>query len=115
MEAVFKVVGNIFRDDEFPTVYRAMESGYAAGEDVHNARVLSGYDTRESSQYLQTALKSGVQLSKAQFYSYDLLTTPQLHYIVRCENDAEYGFRGEEGYYRTFSSAFNTMLKVSFY
>ncbi|VDM46604.1 unnamed protein product [Toxocara canis] len=99
-------------DDEFPTVYRAMESEFAVGETDH-ARVLSAYDTRPSSKYLQAVLKSGVQLSRAQFSSFDLLTTPQLHYIVRCENDVDYGPCGEEGYYRTFGGAFNAMLKVT--
>uniref|UniRef100_A0A0M3I418 Phosphoacetylglucosamine mutase n=1 Tax=Ascaris lumbricoides TaxID=6252 RepID=A0A0M3I418_ASCLU len=99
-------------DHEFPTVYRAMESEFAAAESDH-ARVLSAYDSRPSSEYLQTALFNGVKLSKSQFKSFDLLTTPQLHYIVRCENDPNYGPPDEGGYYQTFAGAFNAMLKLT--
>uniref|UniRef100_A0A915BI79 Phosphoacetylglucosamine mutase n=2 Tax=Parascaris univalens TaxID=6257 RepID=A0A915BI79_PARUN len=99
-------------DLEFPTVCRAMESEFAATESGH-ALVLSAYDSRPSSKYLQTALLNGVKLSKSQFKSFDLLTTPQLHYIVRCENDPNYGSPDEDGYYQTFASAFNAMLKLT--
>lgn len=46
-----------------------MESEFAAAESDH-ARVLSAYDSRPSSEYLQTALFNGVKLSKSQFKSF---------------------------------------------
>lgn len=40
-----------------------------------------------------------------------ILTTPQLHYIVRCTNDPVYGKASEEGYYQKISSAFLKLTK----
>ena len=42
-----------------------------------------------------------------------LLTTPQLHYIVCCENtQGEYGEPTEEGYYKKLSDAFIKLNSV---
>lgn len=45
-----------------------------------------------------------------------LLTTPQLHYIVRCLNsNGAYGEATEEGYYKRLLAAFDEILpEVSF-
>ena len=40
-----------------------------------------------------------------------ILTTPQLHFIVRCINDPKYGTASEEGYYHKISSAFFKLTK----
>ena len=40
-----------------------------------------------------------------------ILTTPQLHFIVRCINDPKYGVASEEGYYKKISSAFIKLTK----
>ncbi len=40
-----------------------------------------------------------------------MLTTPQLHFIVRCVNsDRKYGKPSEEGYYTKLSNAFNRLM-----
>jgi phosphoacetylglucosamine mutase len=48
------------------------------------------------------------------FTDYKLLTTPQLHYIVRCINtkgtQEEYGESTEEGYYQKLSKAFKQLI-----
>ena len=42
-----------------------------------------------------------------------LLTTPQLHYIVRCQNTAgQYGEPTEEGYFKKLSQAFSNLWKM---
>ncbi|VDP05465.1 unnamed protein product [Heligmosomoides polygyrus] len=41
-----------------------------------------------------------------------LLTTPQLHYIVRCKNDPSFGEAREIGYYARLTDAFKALLKV---
>ena len=46
-----------------------------------------------------------------------VLTTPQLHYMVRCLNtNNAYGQPSEQGYYEKLSSAFKSLIlsKVSF-
>ena len=40
-----------------------------------------------------------------------VLTTPQLHFIVRCINDPKYGTASEEGYYKKISTAFVKLTK----
>ena len=40
-----------------------------------------------------------------------VLTTPQLHFVVRCINDPKYGTASEEGYYKKISSAFIKLTK----
>ena len=43
-----------------------------------------------------------------------VLTTPQLHYLVRCQNtDGEYGEATEEGYYNKISNAFLDLRSLS--
>lgn len=44
-----------------------------------------------------------------------LLTTPQLHYIVRCQNDSTYGAPTEVGYYEKVRNALAGLNFVSFY
>ena len=47
------------------------------------------------------------------YFPSGLLTTPQLHYIVRCINtNAAYGEPTEEGYYKKLSSAFIKLHKL---
>ena len=42
-----------------------------------------------------------------------LMTTPQLHYIVRCTNDADFGVESERGYYEKTAAAFSALFKMS--
>lgn len=50
-------------------------------------------------------------------YITGLLTTPQLHFMVRCTNtNNEYGTPTEEGYYEKFTSSFiKLMSQVGIY
>ena len=69
---------------------------------VHVAR-----DTRSSSESLSQALITGVQSSGGQAIDEGLLTTPQLHYIIRCINSNQaYGQATETGYYEKLSKAY---------
>uniref|UniRef100_A0A3Q3WX65 Phosphoacetylglucosamine mutase n=1 Tax=Mola mola TaxID=94237 RepID=A0A3Q3WX65_MOLML len=46
------------------------------------------------------------------FYYYGLVTTPMLHYMVRCQNtQGEYGEATVEGYYKKLSDAFFQLTK----
>lgn len=44
-----------------------------------------------------------------------LLTTPQLHYVVRCQNDPGYGSPTEAGYYAKVHNALAGLNFVSFH
>ncbi|KAI1290015.1 Phosphoacetylglucosamine mutase [Halotydeus destructor] len=70
------------------------------------AVVIVGRDTRPSSVPLAKAVVDGIESIGGEAEDYGLLTTPQLHYIVRCHNDKTYGVPSEEGYVSKLTKAF---------
>ncbi|KAF8788427.1 phosphoacetylglucosamine mutase-like [Argiope bruennichi] len=78
------------------------------------ANVFLGRDTRKSSESLATAALEGVKSLKGEVKDFGLLTTPQLHFVVKCQNFPNYStptLPTPEGYYKRFSSAFNSLIK----
>ncbi|KAK0055316.1 phosphoacetylglucosamine mutase [Biomphalaria pfeifferi] len=76
------------------------------------ATVSIGRDTRASSLSLSEAAVDGIEAMKGKCSDFGLLTTPQLHYIVCCQNTGgQYGEPTEEGYYKKLSAAFLTLNK----
>ncbi|XP_041369349.1 phosphoacetylglucosamine mutase-like [Gigantopelta aegis] len=76
-------------------------------ETSYKAKVFFARDTRPSSSSLARALQNGIQALEGNFHDYGLLTTPQLHYMVCCENtNGRYGVASEDGYYNKLSQAF---------
>lgn len=63
-------------------------------------------DTRASSPGLAEAVGDGVKSVGGAVKVFGHLTTPQLHYIVRCSNDPSYGEPTEEGYFKKLTKAF---------
>ncbi|KAI1628737.1 phosphoacetylglucosamine mutase [Exophiala viscosa] len=78
------------------------------------AKVVFAHDTRASGPYLVTALKAALDAVKVEYTDYGLLTTPQLHYIVRCINTLNspyaFGEPTEQGYYEKMAKAFKTLM-----
>lgn len=79
-----------------------------------SARVVFARDTRASGSTLVAALVDALNATGTEFVDYKLLTTPQLHYIVRCTNtygtDRYYGEISEVGYYEKMAKAFKQAL-----
>lgn len=79
------------------------------------ARVVVARDTRASGARLLGCVQDGLQAAGAEHRDFGFLTTPQLHYIVRCLNTegtaAAYGTPTEKGYYEKFGAAFKNALK----
>lgn len=78
------------------------------------ANVVVARDTRASGSRLLGCLLDGLKAAGAEYKDYGFLTTPQLHYMVRCRNtegtpDA-YGVPTEVGYYEKFSTAFKRAM-----
>lgn len=70
-------------------------------------RVYVGRDTRKSSPSLSAALIAGITTAGGSSVDFGLLTTPQLHYIVRCINtEGQYGEATEQGYYEKLANAY---------
>ncbi|OZC10386.1 phosphoglucomutase/phosphomannomutase, alpha/beta/alpha domain I [Onchocerca flexuosa] len=76
-----------------------------SGRIGENANVFTAIDTRPSSKYIEEAAFNGIQCARVRSRRLGLLTTPQLHYIVRCQNDSAYGIPTETGYYAKVQNA----------
>ncbi|CAJ2502027.1 Uu.00g048800.m01.CDS01 [Anthostomella pinea] len=81
-------------------------------------KVIAGRDTRPSGITLVTALADSLAATKTEFVDFKILTTPQLHYMIRCNNTAgtpaSYGEGSEVGYYNKLVEAFYRALHGRF-
>ncbi|XP_051853287.1 phosphoacetylglucosamine mutase [Antechinus flavipes] len=79
------------------------------------AMIIIGRDTRPSSEKLSQSVIDGVTALGGQYHDYGLVTTPQLHYLVCCQNtNGQYGKATVEGYYQKLSKAFVDLTKQTF-
>ncbi|XP_038818162.1 phosphoacetylglucosamine mutase isoform X1 [Salvelinus namaycush] len=79
---------------------------------AQEASVFVGKDTRPSSDSLSQAVLDGVHALGGHSKDYGLVTTPQLHYMVCCQNtQGRYGEATVKGYYRKLSQAFIQLTK----
>lgn len=79
------------------------------------ANVFVGKDTRSSSARLSQAVMDGVSALGGHSKDFGLVTTPQLHYMVCCQNtQGNYGEPTVEGYYKKLSEAFIQLTKNAF-
>ncbi|XP_071404780.1 phosphoacetylglucosamine mutase [Pithys albifrons albifrons] len=79
-----------------------------------DALVFIGRDTRPSSEKLSQSVIDGILVLGGQYHDYGLVTTPQLHYMVCCQNtQGQYGKATLEGYYEKLSKAFVELIKQS--
>lgn len=109
-ESYATLVANAEEDDLVAALQEVIEK-----EEVNmnqEARVFVGRDTRRSSAELSQAVLEGVSALGGESKDYGEVTTPQLHYLVRCENtQGGYGDATVEGYYKKLSSAFTELTK----
>ena len=74
------------------------------------AHVIFARDTRPSGARLIEPLKAALTATGVTFHDYGMLTTPQLHYLVKAKNTENspesYGEVSEEGYYKKLMDAF---------
>jgi phosphoacetylglucosamine mutase len=81
------------------------------------ATVVYGHDTRPSCPSLVRALEDGLDVMGTKRLAAGLVTTPQLHYLVRCYNTAgtpeAYGEPTVVAYYSKLSTAYTTLVVSS--
>lgn len=79
------------------------------------ARVVFARDTRASGSRLIGVLNAALTASEVEFVDWKYMTTPQLHYVVRCKNTLgtqyEYGEPNEQGYYEKLAGAYKRVMK----
>ncbi|KFQ37055.1 Phosphoacetylglucosamine mutase, partial [Mesitornis unicolor] len=86
----------------------------AAVNQHKDASVFIGRDTRPSSEKLSQSVIDGISVLGGQYHDYGLVTTPQLHYLVCCQNtQGQYGKATLEGYYEKLSGAFTKLIEQS--
>ncbi|KAI5285325.1 Phosphoacetylglucosamine Mutase [Ascosphaera aggregata] len=100
--------------DEIANVYDQLVSEIEIKMD-NPARVVFARDTRASGSRLVGCLSNALTSTGVEFQDFKFLTTPQLHYIVRCKNTLgtpyEYGEPTEQGYYDKLATAFKKVMK----
>lgn len=105
-----------FLEDKIDTLWNYLENLMKTLNIQLNdpARIAIAYDTRLSSPLLSSILKRAAEIFHTTVNDYELLTTPQLHYIVRCTNDGHiYGQPTETGYFEKLCKAFETLIKIT--
>ncbi|KAJ1733266.1 hypothetical protein LPJ61_001648 [Coemansia biformis] len=102
-------VANAASSDELVAALAAVVEAESIDTSV-TPRVVYARDTRPSGPLLQAALEDGLAALGTDAASYGVVTTPQLHYFVRCRNtagtDAAYGEPTEAGYFAKYTGAF---------
>ncbi|KAK9491925.1 hypothetical protein V1508DRAFT_420368 [Lipomyces doorenjongii] len=105
---------NAETDDELTKEYLAVAEALKINLDSPS-NVVFARDTRASGPALVAALKDGLRAAAADYADYRILTTPQLHYIVKCINTGKsatpYGDPSEQGYFDKLSTAFKIVAK----
>lgn len=95
-------------DDKLEDLMREIVKEYDI--DMNNrVEVYVGKDTRPSSPSLAKSLMDGVLAISGKPIDFGIVTTPQLHYFVKCRNDRTYGTPTEEGYYTKLITAFKKL------
>ncbi|XP_028966646.1 phosphoacetylglucosamine mutase [Galendromus occidentalis] len=92
-------------DDQLEGQLTKIVSDFSIPSDAPSNLII-GYDTRASSVSLHDAASEGATSLGCAVKSLGLVTTPQLHFVVRCTNDPKYGEPSVHGYYDKLTSAF---------
>ncbi|GAB1310877.1 Phosphoacetylglucosamine Mutase [Madurella fahalii] len=96
-------------DEELVGIYRKLATDLKVDLRAP-AKVIYGRDTRPSGSTLVSALADALDATNTEHVDYKLLTTPQLHYLVRATNTEgtplSYGKVSEAGYYEKLAEAF---------
>lgn len=108
--------------EDLPVVIKTIEEKAAGCREEPDAkrtcsagpRVCFARDTRPSSTTLMEYLIQSLSILNTRYTDYGLLTTPQLHYLVRCINLSDRSDEPtEDSYYKQISGAFDELAKLS--
>ncbi|KAL1390834.1 N-acetylglucosamine-phosphate mutase-like protein [Phyllosticta capitalensis] len=113
-EAHATVLANAETDQALVEAYNKLATDLKVNQTAP-ARVIFARDTRASGSRLAGCLIDALEATGTESTDYKILTTPQLHYLVRCVNTKgtahAYGEVSEKGYYEKMSAAFKKALK----
>ncbi|KAF2135938.1 uncharacterized protein K452DRAFT_322758 [Aplosporella prunicola CBS 121167] len=113
-EAHATTLANAETDESLVETYNKLAADLKVKQDTP-ARVIFARDTRASGSRLAGCLVDALNATGTEFTDYKFLTTPQLHYLVRCVNTKgtqyEYGEVSEKGYYEKIGASFRKAIK----
>jgi len=118
LEAVWEVyattLANAPSDEQLLSEYQSLTSKLQINS-ATRPRVIFARDTRESGPALVESLRDALTAVGAEFVDHGILTTPQLHYLVRCINTTDtehaYGVPTERGYYNKLAEAYKKLMQ----
>ncbi|TRY77207.1 hypothetical protein TCAL_02017 [Tigriopus californicus] len=94
------------KDDELDIVLDEIAQSQGIDHALPSS-VFVGRDTRESSPRLAQAILDGIKAVEGAVIDAGIVSTPQLHYLVVCQNThGQYGEASAKGYYSKISQAF---------
>lgn len=99
-------------DEEFPAAVRALEKQISVSK-TFSSRVTCGIDTRFSGPHLKDAALAGARLFNVHFEYVGIVTTPMLHYIVKCHNEPDFAPPTRDGYYKSITDAFKQLYELT--
>jgi phosphoacetylglucosamine mutase len=112
-EAYCTTLANAGSDEAMLEEYKKLQTKLKIDTKIP-ARVVFARDTRASGSRLVGCLVAALEAVGAEYVDYKILTTPQLHFMVRCINTAgtpeAYGEPSEKGYYEKLGGAFKRAL-----
>ena len=113
-EAYATQLANADTDEALWETYNKLSESLKVKPDTPS-RIVFARDTRASGPELVDALTDAFTAAASEYTDHKLLTTPQLHYLVRCLNtegtQQEYGDPCEKGYYEKLSEAYTKVMK----
>jgi phosphoacetylglucosamine mutase len=102
-------------DEALVENYYKIASMYPIPQKTLPGKVIYGRDTRPSGHKLIGALVDALAAVECEYVDYKILTTPQLHYLVRATNtegtETSYGEVSEVGYYKKLVDALSRAMK----
>lgn len=118
LEAAWEVyattLANASTDEQLFEEYEKLAAQLKISTEI-TPKVIFARDTRESGPALVESLTDALKATDTEFVDHGILTTPQLHYLVRCINtegtEEAYGEATEQGYYNKLAEAYKKLMK----
>lgn len=108
-------LANAETNEKLVQEFEAVIKETKALEGEGKSSVIFARDTRPSGSRLVACLFAAFEATKTDYVDYKILTTPQLHYLVKCTNTKDtpypYGEVSEQGYYKKLAAAFRDAIQ----